>query len=365
MTKHLDEGYLELFQLSESLKDKSTKLYRRSMMVLLVLYLGYSQSAAAKQLGTTAKTVGKWVHRYLENGKNGLLDAKRSGRPRRIQDKMRDLIVQIAQTDPILITDHLSNWSLQTLQRYLLQVYLNSISISSIHRILKDHGIRFRVVEETMLSPDPEYQIKKQRIEDAKVEADKDEEIVFLSLDEKGPIHALYHRGKKWMNDLVRHQIPRNHNKSNGKVVLNAAFEPATNKFWWHFSERRTGDAFLTLLLTLSMDLRLQTMKKVYLVMDNLPAHFTQNIKDLLALHPKFKVLRLPTYSPELNPIERVFSDINSQVIQNHYFSTTQQLEDRIDSWLQYRMTLPIKEIKPVSAKKTHRQRLKKILLLV
>ncbi|MFV2014557.1 MAG: transposase, partial [Candidatus Heimdallarchaeota archaeon] len=148
MKKHLDEGYLKLFQLSESLKDKSSKLYRRSMMVLLVLYLGYSQSAAAKQLGTTAKTVGKWVHRYLENGKNGLLDAKRSGRPRRIQDKMRDLIVQIAQTDPILITDHLSNWSLQTLQRYLLQVYQNSISISSIHRILKDHGIRFRVVEE-------------------------------------------------------------------------------------------------------------------------------------------------------------------------------------------------------------------------
>jgi hypothetical protein len=59
-----------------------------------------------------------------------------------------------------------------------------------------------------------------------------DESLAFVYLDEKGLVHALYHRGKKWMPDYTREAIPKNANKNNGKVVLNAAFEPSTNKFW-------------------------------------------------------------------------------------------------------------------------------------
>lgn len=354
----------DLFQISQDLETRNTKIFFRIQIVLLVLDLGYSQVQAAIRLGTTPKTIGKWIKRFNEEGKQGLLDKQRSGRPREIPENTRKLVVRVAISDPSKITDHLSTWSLKTIQRYLNKAYNISISESSIHRILQENGISFRKVEETMVSPDPEYEIKKKRIDIATKEAENNEDIAFLCLDEKGPIHALYHRGKGWMNDLVRHQIPRNHNKSNGTVVLNAAFEPDTNKFWWYFSERRTGEAFLMLLIQLSMDPVLQKMKKVYLLMDNLPAHFTKNIKDHLDLHPKFVVLRLPTYSPELNPIERVFADLDRQAIQNHYYKDTQELEKRLGNWLEDRKGQPVKAIKPVSARKTHRQRMKKVIYL-
>lgn len=352
----------DLFQLALKVQNKHPKLYLRLLMVYFVVSLGYSRCAAAHRLGTTDKTVGKWVRRYQEEGENGLLDRSRSGSPRKFGDAERELVVRVAQADPAEITDHLTNWSLQTIRRYLLMVYTIDMSTSTISRILHEHDICFRTVEETIVSPDPEYEIKKQIIEDAKEEAKHDPEVAFLSLDEKGPIHALFHRGGMWMRKDTRQLIPRNHNKSNGKVVLNAAFEVATNKLWWYFSEKRTGEAFLMLLMELSLDPILQTMKKVYLLMDNLPAHFTRNIKEFLALHPQFEVLRLPTYSPELNPIERVFGDLDRQAIQNHHFKDTEELEWRIEAWLLDRMVQPVKPIDPVSPRKTRRRFAKRIM---
>lgn len=356
------ETGLELFELAESVKFKHPKLYKRLLIVYFVVFLEYSQKYSAKILATTPKTVGKWVKRYQKGGKNALLDKPRSGRPRLIDEKTRNLIVRIAKSEPAKITDHLTTWSLQSIQRYLHLIYDLEVSTSSIHRILQDHGIVFRKVEETIISPDPMYEIKKKRIEAARAEANSKAHVAFLSLDEKGPIHALFHRARGWMHNRI--QIPKNHNKSNGKVVLNAAFEPQTNMFWWYFSERRTGEAFLMLLMKLTLDPVLQRMEKVYLLMDNLNSHFTKNIKELLSLHPQFEVIRTPTYSPELNPIERVFADLDRQAIQNHYYKDTNELEYRMDAWLTNRMKQPVKRLKPVSGKKTKKKRMKVVLKL-
>jgi transposase len=51
----------------------------REQMVRAVVDSGLSQAAAARQLNTTAKTVGKWVRRFRAEGLDGLCD--RSSRP--------------------------------------------------------------------------------------------------------------------------------------------------------------------------------------------------------------------------------------------------------------------------------------------
>ena len=102
--------------------------------------------------------------------------------------------------------------------------------------------------------------------------------------------------------------------------------------------------------------------EKVYLLLDNLPAHFTQRTKDFLLLHPKFVVLRLPTYSPELNPIERLFLDLDRQTIHNHSYSSTEELKGRISAWLSEGMQQPVTALKPVSPHKRKRRLRKKVV---
>ena len=48
------------------------------------------------------------------------------------------------------------------------------------------------------------------------------------------------------------------------------------------------------------------TRKKVFLILDNLRAHHSRPVTEWLAERkPRIEVLYLPSYAPELNPVER------------------------------------------------------------
>jgi transposase len=54
---------------------------------------GNNNTSIAKQLSTTARTVGKWRKRFLRAGCDGLLDEPRPGTPRRLSDKQAELVL--------------------------------------------------------------------------------------------------------------------------------------------------------------------------------------------------------------------------------------------------------------------------------
>lgn len=55
---------------------------------------GRRDATLAEELSSTRATVGKWRKRFLERGMEGLLDAPRSGAPRRIGDAKVELVVR-------------------------------------------------------------------------------------------------------------------------------------------------------------------------------------------------------------------------------------------------------------------------------
>lgn len=351
----------DLFQLSDDMKHTHPKLHLRLQMVIQVKHMGHSASSTATLLGVSPTTVRRWVKRFEDQGKPGLMDRPRSGRPRLISQKLEDFIVKVATTPPAEISDHLTTWSLNSIRNYLIAEYDEVVSRSSIWRILKRHNIRFRKVEETLVSPDPMYEAKKERIKEAEKEAEENEDVAIVVIDEKGKIFALFYPGRKHMPLESREQVNIRLNKSNGHIILNAAFEPQSNRLWWHFSESRDSEAHLLLLFQLSLDPYSQKCKKVYLLVDNLSTHFTKRVKEFLALHPRFIQLRLPTYAPELSPIERVFKDLQTQGIDNHAFGSVKELKARISAWLGMRTREVPRYLKPVRALRK-RKRVRRII---
>ena len=97
---------------------QGSRFSKRVKIVLHVLYLGFTLTATAKMLGTTQKTVKKWIKRYQEAEKFGLLDAPRSVRPATISPQLWNLW-RIAQSDVAQYSDAFTSWSLQTIHRYL------------------------------------------------------------------------------------------------------------------------------------------------------------------------------------------------------------------------------------------------------
>jgi transposase len=70
---------------------------------------------------------------------------------------------------------------------------------------------------------------------------------------------------------------------------------------------------------------------KIILVLDNVRYHHSKMIKKWLENHPKLELFYLPSYSPELNPIERVWWYMRKKIAHNRFVKTLK--ERKIAFW--------------------------------
>jgi len=159
-------------------------------------------------------------------------------------------------------------------------------------------------------------------------------------VDEKGPIHARFHNGKRWQSHHHRLEVPLNLNRSAGKTVLFAGYDVHTKELWGTFAPQRNTEGFLDFLYTLAMHLESDHSPTIYLLLDNLKVHHSQAVKEWFREHPQYKPVFLPTYSPQLQPIEGVFRQLHREVIENTWWQSVEDLERAIHDWIAYFITV-------------------------
>jgi hypothetical protein len=79
---------------------------------------------------------------------------------------------------------------------------------------------------------------------------------------------------------------------------------------------------------------------RVVLVIDNAPWHGGQIVQEALAEHPHLELKRLPSYSPQLNAIERFWKLLRRRATHNRLFDTLADLKRSIRNSLRYFQTV-------------------------
>ena len=83
----------------------------------------------------------------------------------------------------------------------------------------------------------------------------------------------------------------------------------------WHYSRataKRVGKSWQSAIGAYAQ------AKRIYLVMDNWPVHFHKDAAGVLAADPRVQILPLPTYSPWLNNIEKLWRWVKNHVTHTH-----------------------------------------------
>ena len=80
--------------------------------------------------------------------------------------------------------------------------------------------------------------------------------------------------------------------------------------------------------------------KEVVLLIDNAPWHRGRPIDEALAENPHLKFKRLPSYSPQLNPIERFWKKLRRRATHNRLFDTLADLKASLRASLCYFQTM-------------------------
>ena len=106
-------------------------------------------------------------------------------------------------------------------------------------------------------------------------------------------------------------------NSGRERININAAIEIKSLSVISRSCKRVNGSSMCDLLRAIR--LKHPEENKLYLVLDNAPYNRSYQVRDL-ARELDIKIVYLPPYSPNLNPIERFWKFVKKKVMANNYF---------------------------------------------
>lgn len=103
---------------------------------------------------------------------------------------------------------------------------------------------------------------------------------------------------------------------------------------------RRLQEAFASHLRHVGRMYPAAAYRRVVILIDNAPWHGGEPVRQALAAHPQLELKRLPSYSPQLNPIERFWKVLRRRATHNRLFDTLADLRRSLRSSLSYFQTM-------------------------
>ncbi len=117
---------------------------RRRAQALLLVEAGHSQASVARLLQTSAYRVHVWQERFAAEGRTGLVDRPRGGRPHALSDADRALLEEALERGPQAYDLPMTVWSIRDLQALLAHERGVMVSVDTVHRAVHALGFRSR-----------------------------------------------------------------------------------------------------------------------------------------------------------------------------------------------------------------------------
>jgi len=141
--------HLSLEELKALYKRTERSKIARKYLAILKLYEGRTSQQVADELFISPQIVRKWIHRWNEQGPNGLVDIPQSGRPAFLTEEEQVELVQDVLRSPRDLGFDYSNWMLKIIVEHVKRKYDKEMTISGVWRILRRQNMT-RIVPRPM-----------------------------------------------------------------------------------------------------------------------------------------------------------------------------------------------------------------------
>jgi transposase len=290
--------------------------------IVLLCASGMSNTEVAREVKADLGVVGKWRKRFIKDRVAGLTDLPRPNVHRKLDDeRVEEVVRQTLESMPKAST----HWSSRKMAKRA------GVSQSSVSRIWRAFQLKPHRTRTFTLSTDPFFTEKVRDI--VGLYMNPPDNAVVLCVDEKPAVQAL--ERTQPVLPLVMGQSSRATAtyKRHGVTNLFAALNVATGKVIGAcFPDKRAVEfrRFLN-----SIDAEVPSNLQVHVVVDNSSIHNAPPVRRWLKRHPRFFLHFTPTYSSWLNQVERWFANLTEQALRRSSHTSTAELEEAIDLYLE------------------------------
>lgn len=278
-----------------------------------------------------SSTIYNWLRRFkdkrLESIETHIHSPQRDERHEERQRRILDIVHKM----PAAFGINRTTWTYGAIiQAYMIE-YGCEIGSGMIKSAIEKSGYKWQRARRVLMSPDPHYREKVQRLLDTLQSLKEGERFFFI--DEAGP-----YRVKKYGGRVLRpNGCPGNietPQECRGKVQFAAALEAISNQMTWVFGSDKSSTTMLQLLNVISENRR--QCSKIYLTWDAITMHYSHAVTKWVEEHnqakqgPQIEVVPLPVSSQFLNVIESVFSGMKRAVICNSDYASVDEMQKAI-----------------------------------
>ena len=305
--------------------------------IALMADQGKATAAIAQALGVSVQTVSHWRTRLARQGVQGLQEAPRPGRPRRIRETQRLELLALA-CEPAEANGRATPTLDELVDRAVERGVVKQISRSHLQRILQAGDLRPHRVRQWLHSPDPQFRHKVNEI--CALYAQAPQGSVVLSIDEKTGIQAIERK------HLDRAPVPGRLRRRefeyirHGTQALIAGMDVHTGRVMGRCTDRRTQADLVSFMEQVAVA---YPKGQVHIVWDNLNTHRAQAVWDEFNVRQdqRFVFHFTPLHASWVNQIELLFGIYSRRVLRHASYASIEQLRQRTAAFVAQRNQAP------------------------
>lgn len=270
-------------------------------------------------------TVRFWIRRFEAAGPDGLRDAPRAGRPRKVTPVVEAALSAVLYQDPRRTdaTFLATCWTTAMLVMLCATRLHTTVCRSTVRSALPRLGLRWRRPRLAMpRTPDPHKAAKQWQIAAAVVGAAPDTAIVYA---DESRMQTLPLVRAMWQQRGQQVRVPTP--GTNRSVALFGALNIRTGRWDYILRDRMQADDVVLFLTYLLMCYRTQ---QVIVIVDNYSSHTARKVSTWVANEPRLDLLFLPTHCAHLNPVERIWLQLKNTIAPNRLYGSLDVLRQTV-----------------------------------
>jgi transposase len=309
--------------LNAAIKAAPSRQSIQRLQAIKALLLGAEHGFVADLFLITPQTLVVWVKAFNLQGIDGLVDKSRPGRPRRIAPERAEQLCDLVHNPSKADIEH---WTAKRFHGYLNETLRIEVSYRSVVRWLHEQDFRLKVPQPW---PDRQDEELRGQWRSALGALLGDESVELWYCDEMG-LNGDPRPRRRWAKIGEKARVT--HNGDHVRMNVTGMVCPRTGEAFLLEFTHSDRDVFQAFLDAANETLAPGRSRQI-LICDNASWHKCRSLR-----WGRFEPLYLPPYSPDLNPIERLWLVIKAQWFTDFVAKDRSALVERLDRALLWAM---------------------------
>ena len=299
---------------------------------LLAVGHGETYRTISETLRVDSESIRLWVNAFLLKKLDSLKYKKSPGRPPKLTKSQRDTLAQLIEDGPEQAGFPGACWRTPMIQHLIQEKFGVFYSVHYLSQLLKNMGFSYQKARFVSghLNPEKRSEWRAQTWpEILRLARDKNASILFgdeASFPQWGTLTYT------WARRGVQPTVQTSGKRKGYKVF--GLIDYATGRLFSKAHEGRFNSASYAEFLR---EVLAQTNQHLIVIQDGARYHTSKAMQQFFAEHAdRLTVYQLPSYSPDYNPIEKLWKKVKQTHTHLHYFPTFEALKDKVDEALTF-----------------------------